>query len=235
VRDNAGHTKESGTRSARVAAPSLSFDSPFDGQGVRDTVRFRATTNPEHSDYVVRFERSIGGGPFTTVHTDDSSPVYGGTDDVSGLADGTEVTYRAVLTYAKGRTVTSDTRTARVTETPVTKAVIHYTGDPARWGLHLFGDALAPGEGTAAWENPTPFEGSDSFGVLHEMDIDDDTSRVGFIVHRRPPGDPNTKDPDNAPDRFLNPLATPEVWLRQGDVKIYNCPEANASCVVPSA
>ena len=67
------------------------------------------------------------------------------------------------------------------------------------------------------------------------MDIADDEDRFGFIVHRRPPGDPNTKDPDNAPDRFINPLATPEVWLRQGDGKIYNCAAANAGCAVPSA
>ena len=130
-------------------------------------------------------------------------------------------------------------------QTPVTTAVIHYNrpaSDYDIWGLHLFGDGLEPGEATAAWENATPFEGTDAFGVLHEIGIADDTKRVGFIVHQRgeddegdPYGDPNIKDPEQAPDRFFVPLATPEIWLRQGDVRIFSCAEANSSCVVPSA
>jgi len=235
VLDNDGHTRESGTRNARVAPPEIKIDAPFEGQGVRGTVTVKATANPEHADYKVRFERSVNGGAFEEVSTDDSSPVYVAFDNTSGLADGDEVAYRAVLVYATGKSVTSDTRTAKVTLTAVTKAVIHYNGDADDWGLHLFGDALAAGEGTAEWTNPTPFEGTDTFGVLHEMDIADDTKRLGFIVHRRPPGDPNVKDPDNSPDRFLNPLATPEVWLRSGKTQIYNCAAANDTCVVPSA
>ena len=39
---------------------------------------------------------------------------------------------------------------------------------------------------------------------------------VNFIVHR---GD--TKDPDNSPDRSFDPGATPEIWLREGDLTIY--------------
>ena len=57
---------------------------------------------------------------------------------------------------------------------------------------------------------------------------------MGFIVHGRPPAtDPNIKDTD--PDRFFVPLATPEIWLRQGDTRIYSCAAANDTCVVPSA
>ena len=69
--------------------------------------------------------------------------------------------------------------------------------------------------------------------MLHRITIADDTQRVGFIVHRRPPGDPNIKDTDN--DRFFIPLATPEIWLRQGDARIFSCAAANETCVVPSA
>jgi hypothetical protein len=114
--------------------------------------------------------------------------------------------------------------------------VIHYNrpdGDYAAWGLHLFGSGLAAGEGTAAWQQPTAFEGTDAYGALHSMGIADDTQRVGFIVHRRPPGDPNQKDVDA--DRFFIPLATPEIWLRSGDPRIYSCAAANDTCVVPSA
>ena len=61
----------------------------------------------------MRIERSVNGGPFTTVGTDDSSPVYTAFDDTSALPDGATVTYRAVLTYAPGKTVTSATRSGR--------------------------------------------------------------------------------------------------------------------------
>ena len=36
-------------------------------------------------------------------------------------------------------------------------------------------------------------------------------------------------------ERFFNPLATPEIWLRQDDVRIFSCEAADTSCVVPSA
>jgi alpha-amylase len=240
VLDNAGHARESVPRNARVAKPLVTLEAPNEGQRVRGTVTVRATTNPEHSDYVVRFERSVNGGAFTTVGTDDSSPVYTAFDDTSSLPDGAQVTYRAVLTYSPGKTVTSGTRTATIVQTPVTTAVIHYNrpdGSYNPWGLHLFGDGLAPGEATAEWTAATPFEGTDAYGAFHEIEIADDTKRVGFIVHGRTAGggNPDTKDPDGSPDRFFIPLATPEIWLRQGDVRIYSCPEANSTCVVPSA
>ena len=93
-----------------------------------------------------------------------------------------------------------------------------------------------PRGGTADYGTPTPFEGTDGFGGLHEIGIADDTKRVGFIVHGRPPdGNPDVKDPAGSPDRFFNPLATPEIWLRQGDARIFSCEAADSTCVVPSA
>src|SRR4029079_7858766 len=97
---------------------------------------------------VVAFGRWVAGGPFTLIGTDDSSPVYTVFDDTSGLADGSQVTYRAVLTYAPGQTVTSDMRTVTIVQAGVAQVVIHYTrpdADYAAWGLHLWGDGLAPG------------------------------------------------------------------------------------------
>ena len=40
---------------------------------------------------------------------------------------------------------------------------------------------------------------------------------------------------DTPNDRFFIPLSTPEIWLRQGDPRIYSCAAANDSCAVPSA
>jgi alpha-amylase len=232
VLDNAGHTRSSGERSTRVAPPAITIEAPLEGQGVRGKVSVRATTVPEHANYVVTFERSVDGGAYAPVDTDDSSPVYTGFDDTSSLPDGATVRYRAVLTYAPGKTVTSEPRTVRIQQSQVTTAVIHYNGNPAQWGLHLFGDGLAPGEATAEWTAATPFEGSDAYGVLHEIGIADDTKRVGFIVHGFPPNQ-DTKDTQN--DRFFIPLATAEIWLRQGDARIFSCAAADTSCVVPSA
>jgi hypothetical protein len=236
VLDNADHTRSSEVRSSTVAPPAITLEAPNEGQRVRGIVEVRATATPEHSDYAVTFERSVNGGPFAPIGTDDSSPVYTVFDDTSSLADQTHVTYRAVLTYAPGQSVTSATRTVTIVQAGVAMAVIHYNrpgGDYAAWGLHLWGDGLAPGEATAEWTNATPFEGSDAYGVLHRIGIADDTKRVGFIVHGRPPADPNVKDTD--PDRFFVPLSTPEIWLRQGDPRIYSCVAANDTCVVPSA
>jgi hypothetical protein len=237
VLDNAHHTSSSAVRSSTVAAPAIILEAPNEGQRVRGIVEVRAIAIPEHSNYFVTFERSVDGGPFTPIGTDDSSPVYTVFDDTSSLADGTHVTYRAVLTYAPGMSVTSATRTVTVVQAGVATAIIHYNrpdGDYAAWGLHLWGDGLAPGEATAEWTSPTPFEGSDAYGALHQIGIADDTKRVGFIVHGRPPAtDPNIKDTPN--DRFFIPLATPEIWLRQGDARIFSCAAANDTCVVPSA
>jgi alpha-amylase len=237
VLDNAGHTRSSDVASSVVAPPAITLEAPNDGQRVRGTVEVRATATPEHPYFVVTFERSVNGGAFTPIGTDDSSPVYTVFDDTTGLPDQTHVTYRAVLTYAPGKTVTSETRTVIIAAAQVSTATIHYNrpdGDYAAWGLHLWGDGLAPGQATAEWTNPTPFDGTDSYGAFHEITIADDTQRVGFIVHGRPPAtDPNIKDTDA--DRFFIPLATPEIWLRQGDPRIFSCPAANDACVVPSA
>ena len=76
VLDNAGHTRSSAVATATIAPPAIALEAPNEGQRVRGTVEVRAIATPEHADYVVTFERSVNGGPFTTVGTDDSSPVY---------------------------------------------------------------------------------------------------------------------------------------------------------------
>ena len=162
VLDNARHRRSSAVESTTIAPPAITLEAPTAGGRVRGTVEVRAIATPDHPDNVVRFERSVNGGPFTTVSTDDSSPVYTAFDDTAGLPDQATVTYRAVLTYAPGRTVTSDTRTVTVVQTPVTTAIVHYNrpgGDygalPNGWGLHLWGDAVDPAVlATVAWDRP---------------------------------------------------------------------------------
>ncbi|HEX6657023.1 MAG TPA: alpha-amylase family glycosyl hydrolase, partial [Ilumatobacter sp.] len=243
VLDNANHTRASGIDTATVAPPSIVLEAPNEGQRVRGEVEVRALATPDHADYEVTFQRSVNGGAFEDRFTDDSSPVYTLFDDTASLPDGAQVTYRAVLDYGSGEVV-SDTRTVTVVQSRVTTAVIHYkrTDDNyTPWGLHLFNagspGAMADGEATPGWELATAFEGTDAYGVYHSIDIANDTGRIGFIVHGREQsgGNKDIKDPAGSPDRFFVPLATPEIWLRQGDVRIFSCAAADDTCVVPSA
>jgi glycosidase len=225
VLDNARHTRTSRTRSLTVAPPAIALEAPPDGGRVRGTVEVRALATPDHANYVVRFERSVNGGAFTAIGTDDSSPVYTVFDNTAGLPDQARVTYRAVLAYAPGRTVTSATRTVTVVQTPVTTAIVHYNrpaGDYLDWGLHLWGDAIADGVATA-WEAPRQRDGIDAFGAFYRIPLKDDTKPVNFIMHR-PAGDsvPSTREPGG--DRSFVPLDHPEIWLKQGDPTVYFSP-----------
>ena len=225
VLDNAHHTRTSAVRATTIAPPSLALETPTDGGRVRGTVEVRALATPDHADNVVRFERSVDGGPFTAIGTDSSSPVYTVFDDTAALPDGAQVTYRAVLTYAPGRTVTSATRTVTIVQTAVTTAIVHYirpAGDYADWGLHLWGDAIADGVATD-WLAPRRRLAWTNGVAIYEIPLKDDTKPVNFIVHT-PSGDtvPTTREPGG--DRSFVPLDHPEIWLKQGDPTIYFSP-----------
>jgi alpha-amylase len=231
VLDNAGHERSSAVRSATIAPPAIVLEAPPHNGRVRGTVEVRAIATPDHADYVVRFERSVDGGPFAPVGTDDSSPVYTVFDDTSSLPDQATVTYRAVLAYAPGQTVTSDTRTVTVVQTPVTTAVVHYirpAGDygtlPNGWGLHLWGDAVDPAVlATVAWDKPFQRTRIEDGVAVYEIPLKDDTKPVNFIMHL-PSGDsvPTTREPGG--DRSFVPLDHPQIWLKQGDPAIYFTP-----------
>ena len=227
VLDNAGHTRSSGVRSGTVAPPAIELEAPTDGGRVRGEVEVRAVATPDHPNYVVTFYRQVGDGPWTAIGTDDSSPVYSAFDDTTGLANGSVVRYRAVLTYAPGRTVESATRSVTVVTEPVTTAVVHYlrpAGDYDSWGLHLWGDAIADGVATA-WDAPRQRDGVDAFGAVYRIPLKDDTKPVNFIMHQ-PSGDtvPDTREPGG--DRSFVPLEHPEIWLVQGDPTVYFSPPA---------
>ena len=102
---------------------------------------------------------------------------------------------------------------------------IHYQrpdgdyGDPTSndynnfWGLHLWGDAIDPSEGTG-WTSPKKPTGIDDFGAYWDIQIVDATKPVNFIVHR---GD--TKDP--GPDQSFIPTNDATIWLLSADETIY--------------
>ena len=90
--------------------------------------------------------------------------------------------------------------------------VIHYNrpaGDYDGWGLHLWGDAIAPSEGTT-WDAPKPFSGVDEYGAYVAVKLQDKTKPVNYIIHKG-----NDKDTPN--DRVVVPADIPVLWLEQDD------------------
>ncbi|WP_028650287.1 alpha-amylase family glycosyl hydrolase [Nocardioides halotolerans] len=99
VLDNGGHTRGSTPRSATVPRTRVTMAAPTDGGTVSriDPVALTATVDPERPLQSVELQRSVAGGPWTSLGTDTSAPAYTATDDVSALPLGTSVRYRAVL------------------------------------------------------------------------------------------------------------------------------------------
>ncbi|MFP5333847.1 MAG: alpha-amylase family glycosyl hydrolase [Actinomycetes bacterium] len=227
VLDNGGHTSTSRPVAAEVPLPSLTIEAPAEGSKVGDVVEVRAVADPENADHVVTFERSVDGGAWAEIGTDDSSPVYTVFDDIAALdlAEGTPITYRATLTLPDGRTV-SATRTVEKAGPPPTSATLRYfrpAGDYADWGLHLWGDAIADGVATS-WDAPRQRTAVDADGwAVYDIPLKDASEPVNFIMHR-PSGDsvPDTREPGG--DRSFVPLDTPGVWIVQGDATVYTTP-----------
>ncbi|OLF05356.1 alpha-amylase [Actinophytocola xinjiangensis] len=225
VLDNAGHTRAAAPVRATVPAPALTIEAPAEGGGVRGTVEVRAVADPERGTHVVRFERSVAGGAWTAVGSDDTSPAYTVFDDLSALdlAPGTPVAYRALL--AGG--VSSAVRTVRYAGPPAATATVRYhrpAGDYGEWGLHLWGDALDQSViDQVTWDDPWPVTRIEDGWAVYEIPLADDTTPVNFIMHL-PGGDavPDTREPGG--DRSFLPIDTPQVWLRQGDPAVYPQP-----------
>jgi hypothetical protein len=225
VLDNGGHQRRSRPVEAAVPPPALTWDVPAAGAKQRDTVLLRLFADPERATHVVTFERRVGDGPWTRIGRDDSSPAYSMTDSLTGLATGTVVTYRATLTEPDGTRVVSAERSIEVAPPPLTQAVVHYfrpAGDYADWGLHLWGDAVAPAakEPNISWGDPWDRSGVEDGWAVYRIPLADDTKAVNFILHR-PNGDsvPDTREPGG--DRSFVPIDHPEIWLIQGDPTVY--------------
>lgn len=125
VLDNGGHASVSNPRTATVPAPVLTIQQPKEGSTVQGTAEVVATADPEKASHVVGFKRSVAGGPWTAIGSDDgSSPDYTVVDDVAALnlADGTKVSYRATMS-GPGFKVASGVRTVVVGAAPQPQSV----------------------------------------------------------------------------------------------------------------
>ncbi|MBA2768728.1 MAG: alpha-amylase [Sporichthyaceae bacterium] len=162
VLDNGGHTSSSQTRSTTVPLPTLTITAPADGGEVTRLadVVVQATVDPERATHVVEFQRSVSGGAWTSIGTDDSSPVYTAFDDVSALALGTVVSYRAILSEPDGTTVTSAPVTVTVAPPRPLVGTVTVAGDlqselgcPSDWVPTCVASRLAFDETDGLWKN----------------------------------------------------------------------------------
>ncbi|MEV4702032.1 pullulanase-type alpha-1,6-glucosidase [Actinoplanes sp. NPDC049316] len=199
-----------------AAAPAVQISSPEAGAYVPTRTDLTATTTGDPLA-TVTYEAKVGNGRWTTLGTAEVAP-YGIHHDLTGLAGGTPVTYRATVRDSRGRTATT-TRAIKV-GTPVTTsgpeyAVVHYqrpAGDYGDWGLYAFGD-IDPSAATT-WPQGQPFAGEDAYGRFAWVKLKPGAKSVGFIVV-----DKNGVK-DVSADRFLDPSVNPEIWLKQGDPTI---------------
>ncbi|MEV6491960.1 alpha-amylase family glycosyl hydrolase [Actinoplanes sp. NPDC051633] len=229
VLDNAGHTRASQPRQTRVPPPALTIEAPAESSNVRGKVEVRAVADPERATHVVRFERSIDGGRWTTIGRDASSPAYTVFDDLAplNLAAGAQIRYRAILAQPDGTRVTSAVRTVRYAGPQLPAATLRYyrpAGDYDGWGLHLWGDGIDPAVlAQVAWDKPLPPTRIANGWAEFEIRLIDDTKPVNFIVHQ-PSGDtvPTTREPGG--DRSFLPIDHPQVWIVQGDPTVHTSP-----------
>ena len=94
------------------AAPAISLDAPAPAAESRGRMQVSAAVAGS-SFYEVSFYAKTGDGPWTAIGTDDTAP-YRVFHDVSGLAPGTPVQYRAVVLDNNGHKATSAARGATV-------------------------------------------------------------------------------------------------------------------------
>ncbi|MQS11967.1 pullulanase-type alpha-1,6-glucosidase [Streptomyces kaniharaensis] len=198
-----------------AAAPQISVQPPADRS--TGTVTVGAKVDGGGFDRVT-FAAQIGNGPWQTLGTADTGK-YAVTQDLSAVAPGTVVQYKAVVQDSSGhlRSATGSFTTGTPAPKPVPTAtarpyaVVHYNrpdGDYDGWNLYGWGD-LADGEGTQ-WPAGHGFVGRDAYGAFAYVRLKPGASDVGFIVEKN-----GVKDVDA--DRHIDVGSTGEVWVKQGD------------------
>ena len=186
----------------------------------------------------VTFAVSVDGGTtYEVIGTDNNAP-YRVFYDVSGYAEGTNLRFKATVKdvcYAAAEYGVSAVSVVVGDGTPVPGGqgytVIHYHrpgddyGTPEDnptdyWGLHIWGDAIVPGQGENDWNNPIPFRGETEFGRFMWLELADASLPVNFIIHT-PGGDtvPDTREPGG--DRSYVPSVHPQIWIMSGDPTVY--------------
>ena len=207
VLDNAGHTRESAARCARVGEPSISVSRPA-GRAHRDPCH----PDPELSHYVVTIQRKVGDGPWTAIGSDDSSPVYTVFDTPNPTAPSTARSSTTAPARSPARRRARHRRRSSTTSAPPATTPTGACTCSARRSRRR---PTGPRRSSAT----APMR----FGARLRIVIADPTKPVNFIVHR-PGGDsvPTTREPGG--DRSFIPAQHNEIWLKQGDATVYFSP-----------
>jgi pullulanase-type alpha-1,6-glucosidase len=210
---------------AADAPPAVVLTAPAAGAQVSGRFEVAAWVGTDAFSEVT-FAVSVDGGAYQNAGVDDNAP-YRLFFDPSAYPADTSLAFKAVLRDLYGNVSASNVITVTVVEpeeppTPTDSplyAVFHYYrpdgdyGDHTSpdfndyWGLHLWEDI----NDSIDWTSPKPFLGEDEYGRFAWVRLNPGATNVGFIVHKG-----NTKDGTDA-DRFFNPSATPEIWLKAGD------------------
>ncbi|MEO3774923.1 pullulanase-type alpha-1,6-glucosidase [Micromonospora sp. B9E7] len=207
-----------GTPVARpTAAPRITITTPAPDALVatRAAVTAQVTGDPLAT---VTVAARVAGGRWTLLGSADRAP-YTVQHDLTGLAGGTRIEYKAVVRDGRGRTATA--RSTAIVGTPAQGksrewAVVHYqrpAGGYDDWGLYAWGD-IDPAYVTE-WPKGQPFAGEDSYGRFAWVKLKPGAKSVGFVVVDK------NGDKDVAQDRSIDVTATGEVWLKQGDPVVY--------------
>ncbi|RKN50613.1 pullulanase-type alpha-1,6-glucosidase [Micromonospora endolithica] len=214
---------------APTAKPTISISAPQTDAPVatRAAVTAQVTGDPLAT---VTFAARVAGGRWTLLGSADRAP-YTVHHDLTGLAGGTKVEYKAVVRDGKGRTATA--RSTAAVGTPEQGQsrdwlVVHYqrpAGGYDDWGLYAWGD-IDPAYVTE-WPKGQPFAGEDSYGRFAWVKLKPGAKSVGFLVVDKD----GNKDVDQ--DRTVDVTQTGEVWLKQGDPTIHPTREAAAGEPAP--
>ncbi|MFF3855865.1 pullulanase-type alpha-1,6-glucosidase [Micromonospora sp. NPDC002575] len=200
-----------------AAKPTIAVTAPAPGTPVatRAAVTAQVTGDPLAT---VTVAARVAGGRWTLLGSAHTAP-YTVHHDLTGLAGGTKVEYKAVVRDGRGRVAA--TRSTATVGTPAQSAsrdwlVVHYqrpAGGYADWGLYAWGD-IDPAYVTE-WPKGQPFAGEDSYGRFAWVKLKPGAKSVGFLVVDAA----GTKDV--ATDRTVDVTQTGEVWVKQGDAALY--------------
>ncbi|PZG11713.1 DUF3372 domain-containing protein [Micromonospora craterilacus] len=213
-----------------TAKPGLTITTPTPDEPVatRAAVTAQVTGDPLAT---VTVAARVEGEKWTLLGSAHRTP-YTVHHDLTGLAAGTKVEYKAVVRDGRGRTET--TRASGIVGTPEQSGasrdwlVVHYQrpdGDYLNWGLYTWGD-IDPAYATE-WPKGQPFAGTDTYGRFAWVKLKPGAKSVGFLVVD---ADGN-KDVDN--DRTVDVTQTGEVWVKQGDRATYPTREEAAGEPAP--
>ncbi|MEV4664648.1 pullulanase-type alpha-1,6-glucosidase [Micromonospora echinofusca] len=199
------------------AASRITVTAPAPGEPVatRAAVTAQVTGDPLAT---VTVAARVAGGRWTLLGSAETAP-YTVHHDLTGLAGGTKVEYKAVVRDGKGRTATA--RSTATVGTPAQSAsrewaVVHYqrpAGGYDDWGLYAWGD-IDPAYATE-WPKGQPFAGEDSYGRFAWVKLKPGAKSVGFLVVDKA----GNKDVEQ--DRTIDVTKTGEVWVKQGDPATY--------------